>query len=296
LKILLIILTGVIFAGVAGCGSPSCPHPASVNQVSPNDRSSSDEIVVAQIKARPVSGDLAENHRRLMHILEQIEKSCRVDVVVTPEGWLDGYIARDENITKNNIVQYAVDPVQSEYTQGISAWGQRNRAWVILGCTRQADGKAYNTAIIYNRQGQFVGWYDKLHLQKHDLKYTAGNRLDVFDSDFGLFGVMICADRRWPETARTLALKGARIIFNPTYGFKGDLNTCMMRTRSYENGIYIAFTHPDQSLITGPKGQVICLNENAHSDYTLTTVNLIKANPLKYSLIRDRRPDVYDLK
>ena len=63
-----------------------------------------------------------------------------------------------------------------------------------------------------------VGSYDKTHCQNTDAKYLEGRSLPVFQSDFGTFGVMICADRRWPETVRTLAAKGARVIFNPTYG------------------------------------------------------------------------------
>jgi predicted amidohydrolase len=88
--------------------------------------------------------------------------------------------------------------------------------------------QVFNTALIYDRCGSLVGMYDKLHLQKHDLKYTPGRYLNVYESDFGTFGVMICADRRWPETARTLTLRAARVIFNPTYGMHGDLNLCMM--------------------------------------------------------------------
>ena len=47
---------------------------------------------------------------------------------------------------------------------------------------------------------------------------------------------------------RTLALKGARIIFNPTYGMH---DRHMMQTRSYESEVVIAFCHPAQSLVTG---------------------------------------------
>ena len=68
---------------------------------------------------------------------------------------------------------------------------------------------------------------------------------------------MICADRRWPETVRALALQGARMIFNPTYGNYGEMNNCLMRTRSFENSVLIAFTHPSQSLITAPRGRIV---------------------------------------
>jgi predicted amidohydrolase len=97
--------------------------------------------------------------------------------------------------------------------------------------------------------------YDKLHIQTHDVKYAPGRHLTVYPSEFGPFGVMICADRRWPETVRTMAVAGARVIFNQTYGMNNEMNLCMMRTRSLENELFIAFTHTQQSLIADPEGR-----------------------------------------
>ncbi|MHC4118336.1 MAG: carbon-nitrogen hydrolase family protein [Planctomycetota bacterium] len=214
-----------------------------------------------------------------------------------PDLWsfLDGYVVTEKSVTREDLGKYAIDPESSPYTQAISDWAKRNNAWVIYGCARKAKGGVYNTALIYNRKGALVGMYDKTHIQTHDHKYLSGKHLNVYDSDFGLFGVMICADRRWPETARTLTLKGARVIFNPTYGMHGDLNLCMMRTRSYENGIFIVFTHPGQSLVTGPNGAVVCNNRDKTRKYSVTEIDLSKAPANTGGHIADRREDIYRL-
>jgi predicted amidohydrolase len=253
------------------------------------------KITVAQVKVYPVKRDLQGNHEKLMAALSAIEKDRKVDVAVTPEGFLDGYVSKDKQVCKEDMIQYAIDPKTSTYTRAAAAWAKRNRAWLIYGCIRNADRGVYNTALIFNREGKLFGMYDKVHLQSHDLKYLPGNHLNVYDSDFGTFGVMICADRRWPETSRTLTLKGARVIFNPTYGFHNDLNICMMRTRAYENGIYIIFTHPGQSLITGPRGEVVMNNDDPKKSYTITEIDLDRATATKNNHIRDRRPDIYKL-
>ncbi len=253
------------------------------------------KIRVAQIKVYPDKGKMKVNHRRLNNILKDIEKNEDIDVVVTPEGFLDGYVSTDKSVTKEDMVRYAIDPHTSEYARSVSKWAKQNKAWFVYGCTRKAADGVFNTALIYNRSGSLVGMYDKLHLQTHDHKYTPGKHLHVYESEFGPFGVMICADRRWPETARTLTLQGARVIFNPTYGMHGDLNLCMMRTRSYENGIYIVFTYPGQSLITDPRGAVVCNNEDKSKTYTITDIDLSKAPANKGGHIVDRRPDVYRL-
>jgi hypothetical protein len=75
----------------------------------------------------------------------------------------------------------------------------------------------------------------------------------------------------------------------------GELNLCMMRTRSYENGIFIIFTHPGQSLITGPGGDVVRNNRDKNQKYTVTEIDLSRALADKSNHIVDRRPDVYSL-
>jgi len=263
-------------------------------KVASENRETISKIRVAQIKVYPDKGQMEVNHRRLNSILKDIEKEA-VDVVVTPEGFLDGYVSTEKSVQKEDMIGYAIDPQTSDYSQSVSRWAKRNKAWVIYSCARKAADGVFNTALIYNRRGLLVGMYDKLHLQTHDHKYTPGKHLHVYESDFGPFGVMICADRRWPETPRTLTLQGARVIFNPTYGMHGELNLCMMRTRSYENGIYIVFTHPGQSLITNHRGAVVCNNEDKNKTYTVTEIDLSKAPANKGGHIVDRRPDVYKL-
>jgi predicted amidohydrolase len=253
------------------------------------------KIRIAQVKVYPEKGNMRANHTSLTNILADIENNHSVDVVVTPEGFLDGYVSTEKSVTKDDMVKYAINPLFSDYTQVVSDWAKRNKAWVIYGCTRKVANGVFNTALIYNRTGGLFGMYDKLHLQTHDYKYIPGKHLNVYESGFGLFGVMICADRRWPETTRTLTLKGARVIFNPTYGMHGDLNLCMMRTRSYENGIFIVFTHPGQSLITGPNGAVVCNNTDKTQSYTVTEIDLSEALADKSGHIVDRRTDVYRL-
>jgi len=69
----------------------------------------------------------------------------------------------------------------------------------------------------------------------------------------------------------------------------------MMRTRSYENGIFIVFTHPGQSLITGPDGAIVCNNEEKAQTYTVTEIDLSRAAADRSGHIVDRRTDVYRL-
>lgn len=252
---------------------------------------------IAQIKVYPVKCDLAANHARLMALLAGLAPE-RPDVVITPEGFLDGYVATEDSVTVANIGDYAVDPATSPYVRTVAEWAAAHQAWVVLGAARTVPGGVANSALILNRAGELAGVYDKVHCRGGDQKYVAGNCLPVFDSDFGTFGVMICADRRWPETVRTLALQGARVIFNPTYGNHSELNVQLMRTRSFENELFIAFTHPGQALITGPKGQIVADKTSPSKNFAVTAIDLAEVDRVRgseKSFLRTRRPEAYRL-
>lgn len=260
-------------------------------------------IRIALIKTVPEKGNLCENHRTLMRLLADIGAEA-VDVVVTPECFLDGYVCTRDEVTEETIREYAIDPDTSAAVQDAKEWAKTAKTWLILGCMRMdsagdSTGDApgiYNTSLAIDRSGSIAGIFDKVHCQTHDRKYNAGASLPVFDSDFGRFGMMICADRRWPETVRTLAIQGARIIFNPTYGMHGELNLRMMQTRSYESEVYIVFAHPRQSLVTDPRGEIMLNSRNDTEEVTYCEISLATVDQVRNGVsahLKDLRRDVY---
>jgi N-carbamoylputrescine amidase len=76
----------------------------------------------------------------------------------------------------------------------------------------------HNSANVVAPDG-LVGTYRKLHLgiPLETDRFTAGDSLPVFDTDLGPIGISICYDfYQGPELSRILALKGARLLVNPT--------------------------------------------------------------------------------
>ena len=232
-----------------------------------------------------------------LEILDQIAPQ-HPDVVITPECFLDGYVVTRPEVTRRTLKRYAIDPATSEIATAVSQWARTNKAWVILGCTRVATGGCANAALVYDRRGRMVGTYDKIHCRGHDRKFVRGTRLPVFKADFGRFGIVICADRRWPETIRTLALEGAEVIFNPTYGQHDEKNMWVMHTRSFESEIPIAFTHPRQSLVTDAKGRIVIDETYAVPPISVCEINLSSVRKMrvdKDAFLNQRHPEVYRL-
>jgi len=253
-------------------------------------------IRVCLLKVVPTKGDMVGNMDKLERLIDEIP-DCGIDVLVTPEGYLDGYVSTEDDVDRTNIARYGVQE-GSAYLDRVARIAARREAWVVFGCIHNTAEGPRNAALVFDRQGQMAGQYYKVHCQTHDVKYVAGDALPVFEAEFGRFGVMICADRRWPETVRTLALQGARVIFNPTYGMHGEWNQQMMQVRSYESEVYICFAHPQQSLITGPKGEVEAMLVSNRDHYLIHDLDLSVVDQVRSGLsahLRDRRPDVYVL-
>jgi predicted amidohydrolase len=92
---------------------------------------------------------------------------------------------------------------------------------VIYGFEEADDPDAsviYNSANVVAPDG-LVGTYRKLHLgiPLETDRFTPGDAVPVFDTALGPIGISICYDfYQGPELSRILALKGARLIVNPT--------------------------------------------------------------------------------
>jgi predicted amidohydrolase len=74
-------------------------------------------------------------------------------------------------------------------------------------------------------------------------------------------GAMICYDREFPESARTLMLKGAEIVLTPNACPLDDIRLHQFQTRAYENSMAVFMTnypaplHGGRSVAYGAQGE-----------------------------------------
>ena len=255
-------------------------------------------VRVAMIKAVPEEADREANFQTLKRLSEPLIGK-NVDVMITPECFLDGYLPKNEKWSRDDLKANSEPGEQGKYVQGLKQLAMELKGYIVAGFSECIDGEnVRNAAYLFERNGGIKGKYYKIHVHQF---YTRGNNLPVFDCDFGRVGIVICADRRWPENIRVLRLKGAEIILMPTYGMHHYDNRIWMQTRAYENGIFICFTHPNQSLITGPRGKVEAILESNVEDVLVHDIDLSRVIPRrtrKKSVadshpIQNRYPDLY---
>jgi len=99
----------------------------------------------------------------------------------------------------------------------LSVFSKKNNCYSVCPVYTYENGKTYNAAVIFNREGQKIGEYRKAHLtvgEIEDLGLTPGPlNAPVFQTDFGIIGVQICFDMLWDDCWTVLKDKGAQMVF-----------------------------------------------------------------------------------
>ena len=282
---------GVLFSVLAlamafPTGAQTNPTGAQTN---PTGAQTKSKMRLGLFSAMPTYWDLEGNWQTFERTVEA-HAGESVDLIITPECYLDGYVVNAKDWNPQRFASVAQDVKTSPYLQRLRALAAKYKVYILFGFTENSEGKFYDSAILVDRSGATVGIYRKTMLQEQDLRFTPGQDLSVFDTEWGKIGILICADRRWPESARVERLKGARITLIPSYGMWDLRNEWWMRTRSYENGNFLAFVHPQTTFISDPGGELIGRLQTNVPDMLVSDVDLSKSNDTD---IRDRRPELY---
>lgn len=101
-----------------------------------------------------------------------------------------------------------LDPqIVTEAAEALSSLAQQHAMYIIAGLPIWEQGKLYNAAYLYDRQGQRVGLYRKIHPTESEMEdgISPGCTPTAFDLDFGRVGVTICFDIGWPAEWQALA-------------------------------------------------------------------------------------------
>ncbi|MCY3024219.1 MAG: carbon-nitrogen hydrolase family protein [Planctomycetota bacterium] len=102
-----------------------------------------------------------------------------------------------------------------QYLARIADSAKRHAMYVVIAGELE---RGFNEAILYSREGNELGRYTKINqtTDKKSKYYQAGDRVGIFDLDFGRICVKICADVYTPEIDRVAALHQADLMLVPT--------------------------------------------------------------------------------
>jgi predicted amidohydrolase len=261
-------------------------------------------MIAGFLQFNPVFGDIKGNVARAFRLLS----GKQADLVVLPELFTTGYqfISADE-------VRDLSEEVPSGFTtRSLIELSKEKDLHIVAGIAERDGGAFYNSAVLTGPEG-FMGVYRKTHLfYEEKLWFSPGNTgFKVWETPVGNIGIMICFDWFFPESARTLALKGADIIAHPA---NLVLPYCpdAMPTRCLENGVYAVTANRTgseerggkerlqfigTSEIVSPKGEILYRAERDSEVFNSAEVDPAAARNKNLNsfnnLFEDRRKDFY---
>lgn len=132
-------------------------------------------------------------------------------------------VCMPEVFPTSNIDQRLSLPEKLEKTESVlgffSNFANQHRCYVICPLYTEENGKAYNAAVIFDRDGEKLGEYRKIHLTEGEIEggLTPGPlQVPVFKTDFGIIGIQICFDIEWDDGWTGLRDQHAEIVFWPS--------------------------------------------------------------------------------
>ena len=160
------------------------------------------------------------------------------------------------------------EPVPGPTTWRLAEKAREHGIYIGASILEKGQDRSYNTGVLIDRHGGFVGKYRKTHLPAGESLgqgIAPGSTYPVFHTDFGSVAFMICYDGHFPEVARVLALKGAGLILFPNMGDEresGKIWDSVVRTRAVDNQVLIAAAlNNGRSRIVSQKGEFLAETE-----------------------------------
>lgn len=256
---------------------------------------------IALIQLDVAFGDPEKNVHQAKKMIDGVLKG-NIDAILLPELWTTGYdLEYLQETTDNN----------GENIKRIAGgWAKENQVNIIAGSiARKTEQGIFNTFIAFDRAGNCIKEYSKVHLFRlmNEEKYlTAGDQDGLFSLDGVQAAGFICYDIRFPEWIRKHVLSGARLLFIPAEWPKPRLDhwRTLLICRAIENQSYViacnrAGSDPDNefaghSMVISPWGEILAEAGEEESvitaDIDLSAIDTIRS---RIPVFEDRRPELY---
>jgi predicted amidohydrolase len=261
------------------------------------------------LQFKPVFGEPDKNISRIAGLISGND----FDLLVIPELANSGYLFS----SKDELHELA-ELIPGKFCNFLQQVCSDRNCYIVSGICENISKKFYNSAILVHPDGH-IDTYRKIHLfNEEKLWFSPGDRPpEVYTIGRNSFrhpevhiGMMVCFDWRFPETARTLALKGAQIICHPSNLVMPHCQDAMV-IRALENQVFtitanrigkdvkqgkeLAFT--GKSIICNPKGDVMYIGSEDREECYIAEIDpalaLDKVVTKYNNVFDDRREDLY---
>ena len=262
---------------------------------------------------------------KTLELIAEVKKGG-ADLVVCQELHQTQYFCQSED---TNFFDHA-----NEWQEDVAFWSRVAKENGVVLVTslfeKRADGLYHNTAFVFERDGSVAGKYRKMHIPDdpgfyEKFYFTPGDiGFEPIETSLGKLGVLVCWDQWYPEAARLMALKGAKILIYPTAigWFEGDSEdeksrqleawVAVQRGHSVANGLpvvavnRVGFEKDDSgvmdgikfwgnSFVFGPQGEQLFRADSQSEQCKIVEIDMKRSEEVRriWPFLRDRRIDSY---
>lgn len=289
-------------------------------------------VAGAQLGPIQRSDDRATVVRRLLALLEEAAmRGARL--VVFPELALTTFFPRWYVENLSDADHWYETAMPSPATQPLFDRARELRVGMCLGYAELTEsGRRFNTQILVNETGAVVAKYRKVHIPGHaanepdrPFQHAERHYFEPSDEGFGVWsafggrvGMMICNDRRWPETYREMGLQGVELVlcgYNTPLHYVPDPsqdrlasfhNALVMQSGAYQNGTFVigvakagleeGVDSLGDSMIIAPSGEILARAHTVTDEVIIADCDLdwcANYTGTLFNFDLYRRPEVY---
>lgn len=225
------------------------------------------------------------------------------DLLLLPELWASGY-------DLEHWQRYATKLDEGVFAH-LADLARHHRIAIGGSLLEARGGQAYNTFALFGADGSRLGVYRKIHrfrLLDEEKWLGAGDETALIQPPWGLTGLSICYDLRFPELFRGYGLGGAHLILLVAEWPQTRINhwRILLQARAIENQTYLAAVNKvgeskgaklgGHSAVIDPWGKHLVEGDTTEKLLT-AEIDFREVEKARRFLpvFDDRRPDVYCL-
>ena len=248
--------------------------------------------------------DPARNYQRAVELMQQAMQD-KPDILVFPETLNVGFFPK-EGLAE-------LSDQDGEFTKKIFAeFAKAHQVNIVAGSVANKKGEhIYNTVYVFNRSGELVCEYDKIHgftpSAEHDY-FKGGTQIFNFELDGIKCACIVCYDMRFPEIIRSATIKGVDLLFVPAQWplIRKHHWVTLATARAIENQMYLCAVngcgyagevkYGGNSMLINPWGEELChLGTEEEIQCGEIDLDIIQGIRESINVFRDRKPEYYKI-
>lgn len=261
------------------------------------------DITIAVVQSQPILNEPNDNIHAMAELIGEICTQQPVDLIVFPELATTGY---ECGVRFTDFAETVPGPTVSRLSREAAQFNVH----IAFGMVSKAkvESVLYDTAVLIGPDGELIGSYQKVHLKGEErLAFRNGFRYPVFETEFGLLGLLVGWDLAFPEAARSLVLDGADLLVccaNWEAPHQDEWRAYCV-ARACENSVFLAAANRvgeepsyqffGDSMVLGPRGERYTGLEDNATGYGIAQVNLnlVRQAREEFQMMQCRQPLTY---